>query len=342
MLRIFLIICIWMIITPSLMKAASCLDNIPPDSSDARKLVNCFKDEYKHEVLHFAVKVAKNPEMITNLINMGYDPNVKDEYGQTPLHKVFQAIITPDDIKLEIVKVLLRAGADPNIQDNNYHTPLYWARFDGVMFRPKPSIFKVLLEAGADPNIRDERGQTPFESSNNAEIRKIIEDYKRKKKQEAEAEAAKIAKAAEENKQKIEEQLRTKRVSCEEWNTAKFFRHAKLEELQHCLETKDPNQRNERGQTVLHLAAIHSKIPKIVIYLTSTGVDPDIKDHDGRTALHLIALFGKTPEMVMALLEAGANLNEPDKKGRTALQLAEKFDANPEILSALREAKEGL
>ena len=64
--------------------------------------------------------------------------------------------------------------------------------------------------------------------------------------------------------------------------------------------------------------------PGIIKLLLGAGVDPDLRDSRGNTALHLAAAYrgGKCGEsIVRALLEGGADPNITDRKGRTALEL---------------------
>ncbi|XP_023941951.2 ankyrin repeat domain-containing protein 11 isoform X2 [Bicyclus anynana] len=66
-------------------------------------------------------------------------------------------------------------------------------------------------------------------------------------------------------------------------------------------------QRNERGETPLHVAAIRGDHNQVKKYLDQ-GQDPDVPDFAGWTALHEACSYGWL-EVVTVLVESGANVN---------------------------------
>jgi len=88
------------------------------------------------------------------LLNLGVDPNLRDEEGLTPLHR---ALMHNDLYNAEVVDLLLRRGADPNVRGRDGNTPLHLAaEFNRVQ------AVALLLKHGADPDARNARGETPL------------------------------------------------------------------------------------------------------------------------------------------------------------------------------------
>ncbi len=75
------------------------------------------------------------------LLKHGGDPNLADDQGRTPLHRLAQVAPAP------VVKVLLEHGADTKRRDKRGDTPLKVA----VVYNVDPAVVEVLLEHGADP-----------------------------------------------------------------------------------------------------------------------------------------------------------------------------------------------
>jgi ankyrin repeat protein len=69
------------------------------------------------------------------VLDCGLDPNVKDGFGNTPLHNA------ASEGHLEVVKLLLERGADPNVKGRSGETPLHYAARRGRL-----DVVKLLLE----------------------------------------------------------------------------------------------------------------------------------------------------------------------------------------------------
>lgn len=82
-----------------------------------------------------------------------------------------------------------------------------------------------------------------------------------------------------------------------------------------------PNLTNERGDTLLILAAYHRQ-PNIVALLLRHGADVQRFNDNGQTALGA-AVFRSASDIVALLLDAGA---DPDGGPKSARQVAEFFD----------------
>jgi hypothetical protein len=90
-------------------------------------------------------------ERVRKLLEKGENPNVRDEYGSTPLHKAASRG------HVDIARLLLEYGADPNVRDEYGWTPLHNAAYRGHV-----DVVAHLLERGADPNIQNKDGSTPL------------------------------------------------------------------------------------------------------------------------------------------------------------------------------------
>ena len=129
------------------------------------------------------------------------------------------------------------------------------------------------------------------------------------------------------------------RISCNDWNTGKFFKRADVTDISRCLKAgANANVRNKYGQTPLHRAAAHSKIPTVVTALVKAGANVNARDTDGWTPLHIAARENQTFTVVKTLLRAGARPNARDKKGNTPLYLSVRNNKSPATLTTLLRA----
>ncbi|WP_091873915.1 MULTISPECIES: ankyrin repeat domain-containing protein [Massilia] len=107
-------------------------------------------DWFEAERLHRAAEDGDLQE-IARLILSGYDVNLFDDMGHTPMHR---AVLGGQN---DAVQVLLRQGADVNANDHATigETPL------GLAVQGEHSgLVRLLLESGADPDITGWMGLT--------------------------------------------------------------------------------------------------------------------------------------------------------------------------------------
>lgn len=82
----------------------------------------------------------------------------------------------------------------------------------------------------------------------------------------------------------------------------------------------DPNVRDRRGFTPLHLAAARG-LGEIVQLLLASGADANAAGEGGVTPLH-VAVYGGSADVVLLLLEYGADPRARDAGGKTPCDLA--------------------
>jgi ankyrin repeat protein len=110
-------------------------------------------DESKRSPLFYAV-LHGELELVTELINHGANPNIRDVNGETPLH------FAAREYRPQEVKVLLAHAAIVDLQDEHGNTPLWRAVFDS---RNRGEVISLLLAAGADKTLKNRHGVSPEE-----------------------------------------------------------------------------------------------------------------------------------------------------------------------------------
>jgi ankyrin repeat protein len=87
-------------------------------------------------------------EAVTDLLSKGADPNICDQFGQTPLHIAVDSEIdgkwqtnhSLEGLDFTIAKLLLNSGANLNAMDSNGETPIDWVASYG---KEAMSAFKI-------------------------------------------------------------------------------------------------------------------------------------------------------------------------------------------------------
>ncbi len=137
-------------------------------------------------------------QTVVFLLGQHLNPNARDRLGRTPLHLLVESIHAGDYSRsAEVVDALLKAGADASLRDNKGQTILHrwgeqgrnhWSNFDTIirqLFALHPDLVNVtnadgdtllhiavrsensqaaqmLMQSGADPMIRNARGESAF------------------------------------------------------------------------------------------------------------------------------------------------------------------------------------
>jgi len=147
-----------------------------------------FKDNNDNSLLHIAATNGQD-RFVNELINIGFQPNTRNNLGCTPLHI---AISQSNKLNfLETSKSLIRRGADIEATDNGDETPLLSAaaenQYNGVFFLLNANanphakcyygwtalhhaarhgnlkMFEELINFGADKLVKDNYGKTPLD-----------------------------------------------------------------------------------------------------------------------------------------------------------------------------------
>lgn len=82
--------------------------------------------------------------------------------------------------------------------------------------------------------------------------------------------------------------------SCKDWNTAKFFETATVEQVRACLNAgRDPNERDRQRLTALHRAARDTSDPAVIEALLDAGANQRASSIAGRTPWYYARTNGK-------------------------------------------------
>ncbi len=120
------------------------------------------KDEYGNTPLHIAAK--HSGEMTETLLYGGADQHHQNHQGMTPLHHA--ALCNQPAASDHLIK----CGADPNSRNSNDQTPLHLAAYCGS----HETVNKLIVN-GANLHARDESGNTPLHEAAVANCTKSID-----------------------------------------------------------------------------------------------------------------------------------------------------------------------
>ncbi len=90
-------------------------------------------------------------DMVTLLVTRGADVKARNRDDQTPLYTAASCVSPEAE---SAAALLLAKGADPNARDRHAQTPLHRAA--------TPDLVALLVHAGASVNVRDDNGNTPL------------------------------------------------------------------------------------------------------------------------------------------------------------------------------------
>ncbi|XP_014234668.1 ankyrin repeat, PH and SEC7 domain containing protein secG-like [Trichogramma pretiosum] len=143
----------------------------PPKIGPRSKYDNhCYDDDFADEwswmpPLHIAL-FRRDKSVVESLLRQGADPNLRDKYGQTPLHVLSWCLDDDDEFAKKFFEIVdgtvdvetgRRQWVWVDVAENNGGTALHCAAFCGHW-----KMAELLLSRGADPNVANDAGFTPL------------------------------------------------------------------------------------------------------------------------------------------------------------------------------------
>ena len=267
-------------------------------------------------------------EGVIGCLQAGADVHARNEYGETPLHRLASDVINQAGYPFDrVIAAFVEAGADLEARDRYGNTPL----FDGA-WRSRgntgTALARALLEAGADVNARAPAGSTPLHRAahdGSAELVSLL----------AEAGAdlhatdslgrtplhwalgrdkpgvvATLLELGADTGARDDSGSVADPTGCDRWRTRTFFLIAATDIVAACLDAgADVNAPSGGGSTPLHFAAAWASDPAVVALLLQAGADVNARDEDNYAPLHRAAQGNDNPDMIRVLLDAGAEVD---------------------------------
>jgi ankyrin repeat protein len=238
--------------------------------------------------VHLAAYFGLRETMVA-LLEIRYEPNLKDDYGRTALS------LAAENGHEAVVKLLLsKDSVDPDTKDKHGWTPLLWAAANG-----HKAVAKLLLaEDGVNPDPKNNYGQTPLSwaaaNGHKAMIKLLL----------------------------AEDGVDPDPKDKHGWTPllwAAVDGHEAVVKLLLAEDGVDPDPKDKHGRTPLTWAAVNGHEAVIRLLLATDKVDPDPKDSYGRTPLSWAAAKGHEA-VVKLLLATGKVGPDPQANGNLALR----------------------
>ncbi len=277
-----------------------------------------FGSGYFDNPIHSAIRAADDDALsvaVTNCEDVASEVNRGGRDGKTPLHL---AISSNNFASAEFL--LKNDSVVANTQDNDGNTPLHYAK--------NSSFVKLLLEVGrANPNIPNERG---FCAIHVAVQRRDVESVRHLLSYSANPNVADDVKwltplhlVAQETIHDTNARTKKRKVS-PVVEIARIFCDKKLHSL------PDMNYQDKDGNTPLHHSSIlqHRDAGELILLFLKNDANPNIKNNRGQTPLHLfmhnmgLRRFDFFADVVQLMLYQGFDTNSQSLNGCAAIHLA--------------------
>ena len=237
-----------------------------------------------NNLLHIAA-TRPNIEIIQYLLDQGISIDATNNAGRTALHIAAQLNNLP------VADTLVRANAQVRIKDNFGYSALWMANTKGF-----PRMLQLLVRA-------QQQQPVSFETPNNnlnAKLKgtgppNIFNIYTRFS----------------------EKTIQQGPILDTPWHKALFtLDYKEVEDL--ILLGLDPNTKDNKGLSPIHIAALYNNVLALEYLLALPSINLKTVDNFGSTPLHTAA--GKaTPEILKVLMTAGFDINQKNKSGWTPL-----------------------
>ena len=287
--------------------------------------VNAGSAEAGSSPLHVAAGWARDPEVISVLVNAGADVEARDSRDQAPLH------VAARTGTASVVTALLEAGADVNAWLHDFNVDYGWdytPLHEAAGSNPDPAVASVLLEAGADPHARGTSARTPLHraaaGNGNAAVIGLLLKAGADVNARASGGRMPLHEAAARNgNPEVIAALVAAGADVHAWG-------AEAHGIRWGGDGNTPD-----SWTPLHEAAAQNRNPAIVEALIEAGADVNVTAGDGSAPLYVAAAHYGTPAVVEALVRAGADISARDSRGWTPLHAA--AIRNPVVFPRLLE-----
>eukprot|EP00397_Hematodinium_sp_SG-2012_P017414 GEMP01017805.1.p1 GENE.GEMP01017805.1~~GEMP01017805.1.p1 ORF type:complete len:551 (+),score=149.73 GEMP01017805.1:560-2212(+) len=267
-------------------------------------------------------------EEATKLLEKGADSNALDGRGCTGLSEAACAG------QLEMIQLLLEhnppLGSNPNAFGADGRTALHRAAFGS-----HSKVVELLLKAGADPRTKDNNGETPFDIATHEEVHQTFNEWKIEETDRLLEERKEAVAKAEEALVKDDQELAQLRKRRKVEELFKLTQDGDQEQLELELMDLTPAQvnsyRDDRGNSVLHMAAWNARLEICELLMDEYALKVDVRDQKGWTPLQLASFYGHK-KIITFLLSRGADRELRNAYNKNAIDLSKDVEVKEVVM----------